>query len=190
VYQRFGPINSAAGHRRLNVLFTRAKEKVIVFSSMDSTDIIPTDTSNRGVGILKSYIEYSRVGRLESGVITTRQPDSDFEVVVADRLRQNGFEAVPQVGVAGYFIDVGVRDPSNPDSFILGIECDGATYHSAKSTRDRDRLREEVLKGLKWNIHRIWSTDWFNDPDGQMKKLLSHLDSLCHKPSKISKGSD
>jgi very-short-patch-repair endonuclease len=190
VYQRFGPINSAAGHRRLNVLFTRAKEKVVVFSSMDSADIIPTDTSHRGVQILKGYIEYSRVGRLESGVTTGRSPDSDFEVVVADRLRQNGFEAVPQVGVAGYFIDMAVRDPNNPDSYILGIECDGATYHSAKSTRDRDRLREEVLRGLKWNIYRIWSTDWFNDQDGQVRKLVSYLHSLCHKSSAISKISD
>ncbi len=190
VFQRFGPINSAAGHRRLNVLFTRAREKVILFSSMESTDIIPAETSHRGVGILKGYLDYANVGRLEAGVTTSREPGSDFEVVVADRLRQNGYEVVPQVGVAGYFIDIGVRDPGSRDSFILGIECDGATYHSAKSVRDRDRLREEVLRGLKWNIYRIWSTDWFSDPDGQMKRLLSHLDSLCHRPSNVSRVSD
>jgi len=178
VHQRFGPINSVVGHRRLNVLFTRAKEKVVVFSSMASTDILPNESTRRGVGILKDYLVYSSTGKLDAGTTSGREPDTDFEIVVANRLRQQGFDVVPQVGVAGYFIDLGVKDPRKPDVFLLGIECDGATYHSAKSARDRDRLREDVLRQKKWNIYRIWSTDWFRDPDRETSKLLAYIKQL------------
>jgi very-short-patch-repair endonuclease len=133
--------------------------------------------SRLGVGILKHYLTYARDGRLDSGTLSGRDPDSDFEVFVADRLRQHGFEVV-QVGVAGYFIDLAVRDPQRPDYYLLGIECDGATYHSAKSARDRDRLRQEILEQMRWNIYRIWSTDWFSDPDREMEKLIQHIKGL------------
>jgi very-short-patch-repair endonuclease len=178
VAQRFGPINAAAGHRRLNVLFTRAKEKVVIFSSMQPADVIPTATSRPGVVIFKHYLEYALSGRLDSGMATGREPDSDFEVFVADRLRREGFEVVPQVGVAGYFIDLAVKDPGDPHRYLLGIECDGASYHSAKSARDRDRLRQEILEQKGWRLYRIWSTDWFNDPEREAKKLLRHLHAL------------
>ena len=82
-----------------------------------------------------------------------------------------GLEPVHQVGVAGYFIDIGVRHPEWPYGYVLGVECDGASYHSAKSARDRDRLRQEVLEGLGWTLHRIWSTDWFNNPRLEAEKL-------------------
>ena len=85
---------------------------------------------------------------------------------------------VPQVGVAGYFIDRAVKHPNNPDHYILGIECDGATYHSAKSARDRDRLRQEVLKDRGWEMYRIWSTDWFNNSEAQAEKLIRYLHQL------------
>jgi very-short-patch-repair endonuclease len=178
VAQRFGPINASAGHRRLNVLFTRAKEKVVVFSSMQASDVIPTAMSRPGVGILKHYLEYALSGRIDSGMATGREPDSDFEVFVAERLRREGVEVVPQVGVAGYFIDLAVKDPADPQRYLLGIECDGASYHSAKSARDRDRLRQEILEQKGWQLYRIWSTDWFNDPEHEAKKLLRHLHAL------------
>jgi len=183
--QRFGPINNNGGHRRLNVLFTRAKEQIVVFSSMKSTDIIPTEASKEGVWIFKRYLEYARTGQLESGTTSGREPESDFEVFVSERLRRCGYQVVPQVGVAGFFIDLAVKDPNNPDSYLAGIECDGATYHLAKSARDRDRLRQEVLEGHRWNIYRIWSTDWFADPDREMQKLLDYLHGLAVSPYKI-----
>jgi hypothetical protein len=82
-----------------------------------------------------------------------------------------GCTPVPQVGVAGYFIDIGIRHPEWPHGYLLGVECDGATYHSAKSARDRDRLRQQVLEDLGWKLHRIWSTDWFNDPRKEAERL-------------------
>jgi len=171
VMQRFGPINGIAGKRRLNVLFSRAKEKIVTFSSMTAADIRAEKTRNPGVYMLKKWIEYSASGKLEAGEITGREPDSDFERHVIDQIKAMGCEAVPQVGVSGYFIDIGVRHPNWPYGFIMGIECDGATYHSSKSARERDRLRQEVLERLGWYLHRIWSTDWFEDPRREAERI-------------------
>jgi transcription elongation GreA/GreB family factor len=177
VAQRFGPINGLAGKRRLNVLFSRAKEKIITFSSMTAADIIAEENGNAGAYMLKRWLEYSATGILEGGTNTARQPDSEFEVFVMDQIRSMGCEPVPQVGVAGYFVDIGVRHPSWPHGFILGIECDGANYHSAKSARDRDRLRQEVLERLGWHFHRIWSTDWFNNPRREADRMRDVISS-------------
>jgi very-short-patch-repair endonuclease len=177
VMNRFGPVNSNVGHRRLNVLFTRAKERVDLFTSMRSGDIKAPEGSSLGVKVLKSYLEYAETGRLEQGKRTGREPDSDFEIFVRDRLVEHGFDVEPQVGVAGYFIDLAVKHPKR-SGYLLGIECDGSTYHSSKSARDRDRLREEVLIGLKWKIYRIWSTDWFTNPQQEFARLLNHIEKL------------
>ena len=186
VMQRFGPINGLAGQRRLNVLFSRAKEQIVTFSSMTATDIRADEYGNPGTYMLKRWLEYSATGVLESGETTKREPDSEFEVYVIEQIRSMGCEAVPQVGVSGYFIDIGVKHPDWPHGFLLGVECDGASYHSAKSARDRDRLRQEVLERLGWHFHRIWSTDWFNDPakEGERlrEKIISRLEKLKASP--------
>ncbi|PPQ44131.1 DUF4011 domain-containing protein [Rhodopseudomonas palustris] len=174
--QRFGPINGLAGKRRLNVLFSRAKEKIVTFSSMTSGDIVAEEDGNAGAYMLKRWLEYAAVGVLDGGITTLREPDSDFEVYVMDQIRAMGCEPVPQVGVAGYFVDIGVRHPQWPYGFILGVECDGASYHSAKSARDRDRLPQEVLERLGWSFHRIWSTDWFNNPRQEAERLRGVID--------------
>ncbi|WP_080654903.1 DUF4011 domain-containing protein [Bradyrhizobium japonicum] len=175
VMQRFGPINGLAGKRRLNVLFTRAKQKIVTFSSMTAADIEAEESSNPGAHMLKRWLEYSASGVLDAGDITEREADSDFEVFVADQIRAMGCRPVPQVGVAGYFVDIGIHHPDWPHGFVLGVECDGATYHSAKSARDRDRLRQEILEGLGWKLHRIWSTDWFNNPRQEAEKLRAAI---------------
>jgi hypothetical protein len=171
VMQRFGPINGLAGKRRLNVLLTRAKEKIVTFSSMTAGDIQADELGNPGTYMLKRWLEYSASGVLDAGDVTPREPDSDFEMFVIEQIKSMGCVPVPQVGVAGYFIDIGIRHTDWPHGFILGVECDGASYHSAKSARDRDRLRQEVLEQLGWKLHRIWSTDWFNNPQRESEKL-------------------
>ena len=179
VYQRFGPINSEVGWRRLNVLFTRAKKRMHIFSSMGSTDIIVGSTSKRGVHALHDFLAYCETGILHKIKRDTgRAPDSDFEIAVMDWLRNEGFECVSQVGIAGFFIDVAVVDPANQGHYLMGIECDGATYHSAKSTRDRDRLRQAILERLGWRIRRIWSTDWFKNPEAELKPIIRELHEL------------
>ena len=176
--QRFGPINSDVGWRRLNVLFTRSKKRMHVFSSMTSGDVLAGTGTSRGVQALKAFLEYAEKGHLHNSVQTNKEPDSDFEVAVMNALKNYGYECEPQLGVAGFFLDIAVRDPGKPGKFLMGIECDGATYHSAKSARDRDRLRQEILESLGWKIHRIWSTDWFKNSEAQLRPILNELDKL------------
>jgi very-short-patch-repair endonuclease len=178
-FQRFGPINQAQGPRRLNVLFTRAKHRVVVFSSIDPEELRTDASSPRGVKVLKAYLNYAKNGRLESESYSASQPTNDFEIAVSNALRARGLECVPQVGMAGFFIDIGVRHPEKPGVFVLGIECDGASYHSAKSARDRDRLRQMILENLGWNIHRIWSTDWFKDSRREIEKVVERVRKIA-----------
>lgn len=175
VLRRFGPITWPGGHRRLNVLFTRARRLVRVFSSMTANDIQIGERTSEGTRILRDYLDYAATGRLETGRDTGRAPESPFEEVVKAALESHGYTVTPQVGVAGYRIDLGIRHPTYPHGYILGVECDGATYHAAKSVRDRDRLRQMILEGLGWDLYRIWSTDWFHNPERELGKLLEHL---------------
>jgi very-short-patch-repair endonuclease len=178
VAQRFGPILGAAGWRRLNVLFTRARIRVELFTSMRPSDIRTEEgRSSRGLVAFRDYLEYAHMGRLEKGVVTARPPDSDFEIAVGRMLEAHGYEVVPQVGVDKYYVDLAVRHPRH-GGFLIGIECDGATYHSSRSARDRDRTREEALIGLGWSLYRIWSTDWFANPGREFEKLDSRLRKL------------
>ena len=176
VYQRFAGINSVYGHRRLNVLFSRAKRRVILVTSLRATDVKLNENQNPGVRIFRQYLEYAATGRLETGDFGGGVPDSDFEVMVAEALRDSGYQPTTQVGVVGFKIDIGVSNEDYPHGYIAGIECDGATYHSGASARDRDRIRQDVLEGLGWEIYRIWSTDWFSNPEVETQKLVSWLE--------------
>jgi very-short-patch-repair endonuclease len=118
---------------------------------------------------------------LETGRPSGREPDSPFEVVVSEAIQRHGYEVDCQVGVANYFIDLAIRHPDKPDTYLLGVECDGATYHSARAARDRDKYRQGVLEGLGWEIYRIWSTDWFENPEAETRKLLAHLEQLLDR---------
>ena len=176
VYQRFGPINGDHGWRRMNVLITRARKKIVVFTSMVSNDIIPVE-GNRGRMALRNYLKYIESGHVESiqGTTTGKEPDSPFEESVIRFIQSLGFVAHPQVGVAGFFIDIGVMVEGSYN-YIIGIECDGAGYHSSKSARDRDRIRQEILESMGWHIHRIWSTDWFKhrkEEELRLQKVLA-----------------
>jgi superfamily I DNA and/or RNA helicase/very-short-patch-repair endonuclease len=185
VAQHFGPINKMYGHRRLNVLFTRARSQLIVFSSL-LPNHIKIEGRHPGVGILKNYLEYASTGRLDTGWNHGSEPESDFERCVAEKIQAMGCQVIPQVGVAGYRIDIGVRHPNYPYGYLLGIECDGATYHSSQDARERDRLRQEILEQLGWTIYRIWSTDWFRDPVTQTKRLKTFIEDLIASKEKIS----
>ena len=176
VFKRFGPINSKGGERRLNVLFTRAKVRMEIFTSMLSTDISLDHNSSQGARDLKDFLKYVETGSLpENGRLTGKEPDSDFEISVANEIKKLGYTISYQVGVSGFFIDIGVHNPKDNKTFMLGIECDGKTYHSSTSARDRDRIREEILRDRGWNIYRIWSTDWFKNRVNTIAKLKNVL---------------
>ncbi len=172
----FGPLTADGGERRLNVLISRAKEICVVFSSIEAKDIDLSRAKTIGPRALKAFLGFAATGEMDVPAITGRDFDSDFERQVAVALRQYGHTINCQVGTAGFVIDLAVVDPENPGRYLLGIECDGATYHSARWARDRDRLREQVLLDRGWQIHRIWSTDWFNRREEQLRKTLDAIE--------------
>ena len=171
----FGPLNRDGGERRLNVLITRARRRCIVYSNFVGADLDLRRSRARGVEALKTFLEYAQTGNIDVPKGTGRGADSPFEEAVADRLQTRGHDIAHQVGSAGFFIDLAVVDPAQRGRYLLGIECDGASYHSARSARDRDRLRQQVLEGLGWKIHRIWSTDWFRDPERELVRVEEAL---------------
>nr|WP_251922682.1 DUF3320 domain-containing protein [Salinibacter ruber] len=177
----FGPLNQDGGERRLNVLTTRAKYRCEVFTNLKAEDIDLSRTDARGVEVLKEYLKFAETGELDLATPSGRGPDSPFEEAVASRLREKGYDIEHQVGVAGFYIDLAVRDPERPGRYLLGIECDGATYHSARMARVRDRTRQAVLENLGWTIHRIWSTDWFRNPGEQLGKTVQAIERASLK---------
>ncbi|MDH6132483.1 very-short-patch-repair endonuclease [Kitasatospora sp. MAA4] len=178
----FGPINREGGWRRLNVAVTRARYRVEVVSSFTGGQL--KDSTNPSVQHLKRYLEYAEHGPSvlsQDLVQEEREPDSPFEVAVLGVLRDWGYLVQPQVGVAGFRIDLGVRHPAAEGSFALGIECDGAMYHSSRAARDRDRLREQVLTGLGWTLHRIWGTDWYRNRPEAERRLREAVENAVEK---------
>lgn len=182
VSMNFGPLNRDGGERRLNVAITRAKHEVVVFSGLRADHIDLTRTRARGVRDLKYFLDYAERGpralAAAASASADGEPDSEFERMVAERLSKSGYQVHHQVGCSGYRIDLGVIDPAKPGRYVLGVECDGATYHRAATARDRDKLRQFVLEGLGWTLYRIWSTDWWHDSEKEMQKLLMFIDDL------------
>ena len=176
LFRSFGPITKRGGERRLNVLFTRAKYKIELVTSIESNRLQVNDNHSIGLQMFRDYLRFVETGMLEAGTASGREPDSPFEVVVAKAIERFGYKVDCQVGVAGYFIDLAVRRPDS-NAYLVGVECDGATYHSARAARDRDKYRQKVLEGLGWKIYRIWSTDWFSDAEAETKKLIAYIQS-------------
>ena len=178
VPMRFGPLGTDGGERRLNVLISRAKQRCEVFTSMSDEDIDPDFASTRkGVLAFKLFLHFARTGRMTMAESTGRDHDSVFEEQVAKALQARGYQVHRQVGLAGFFIDLAVSDADRPGRYLLGIECDGASYHDARSARDRDRLRQSVLESHGWTIHRVWSTDWFQRPNEQIDLVVARIEA-------------
>jgi len=174
VHLNFGPLNQEGGWRRLNVLVTRAKYLTVLVTSLRSDQLRDVSPSNRGATALREFIAYAeRGGRLAPGAARlTNQEPNDFEDSIAAALVSRGLEVDQQIGASSYRIDLAVRDPRDPSWYVIGIECDGATYHSSRTARDRDLLRAEILRGMGWRLHRIRSLDWFRDPEGETARAV------------------
>lgn len=182
----FGPLNRQGGERRLNVAITRASTEMLLFTSFDSSMIDLSRTPSVAVKDLKAYIDYAARGPVSLARRTHfsnegDQFDSDFEQAVATRLRKKGWQLRTQVGVSKFRIDLGVMDPDIGGAFLAGIECDGASYHSSPSARDRDRVRQIILENLGWNLIRIWSTDYFINPEKVIDRVHHQLEALLQK---------
>jgi hypothetical protein len=182
ITMNFGPINKAGGERRLNVAITRARERTILVTSIKSSDINIESAKAEGTIILHNYLEYAEKGpeALKLPKPKAGEFESPIEEDVAMVIQRLGCNVVPKVGYSGCPIDMGVIDPNNSGSYLLGIEFDGATYQSSNSARDRDKLREQVLKHLAWRIHRIWSPAWVARRDSEIRRLADALEE-AHK---------
>ena len=171
MHQRFGDINKDAGWRRLNVLFTRAKNQIVFITSMTPADIIE-EGRKKGVQVLKKYIGFAETKILQEAESTDREIESPFQHWAINQVNAlPGFSAEWEIGASGYRIDIGVKHEDYPYGYVLAVETDGATYHSTKSARDRDLLRQNILEGYGWKFHRIWSSDWISNPIGTRNKL-------------------
>ncbi len=172
----FGPLNNEGGERRLNVLITRAKLRCEVFTNLTSEDIDTSRSNKFGIHALKHFLFYAQHGKLNWTQETDKEVESPFEEMVAFAIERHGYIVRKQVGSQGFYIDLAVVDAENPGRYLIGIECDGASYHSARSARDRDRLRQQILEGIGWKLHRIWSTDWFKNPDREIKRVIEAIE--------------
>jgi very-short-patch-repair endonuclease len=184
VSMNFGPMNQDGGDRRLNVAVTRSRHELLVFSSLNPEQIDLSRTQAAGVRDLKHFMEFAERGpkaMAEAIYGTIGDYDSPFEQSVAEALGRKGWQVHPQVGVSNFRIDIGVVDPDLPGRYLAGVECDGATYHRSATARDRDKLREQVLRGLGWKILRIWSTDWWVDAEGALEKVHIALELLLEE---------
>ena len=195
---RFGTLSRKGGENRLNVAITRAKREMIVVSSIEHSDIKPTSRHD-GPRRLGQFLKYAKMtdSRDEDGqraVLSDLNPamekrrgtkgdefDSYFEVKVCDKLRERGHKVETQVGFSGYKIDLAVVHPDDDGRYVLGIECDGATFHSARSVRERDVMRQQFLEGKGWIIERIWSRNWWRDPNKEIDRIESRVRDLVKK---------
>lgn len=175
----FGPLNRTGGSRRLNVAVTRARQHVHVYATLRPEQIDAARTQAGGVIDLKLYLEMAIKGPkalLAHSSPTGRGSDSVFEEQVLARLTDDGWVVHPQVGCSGYRIDLAVVDPRGPGRYLMAVECDGASYHSAATARDRDHLRQKILERLGWKVHRIWSTEWWTNPEREVQRMIRALE--------------
>ncbi|MES2946090.1 MAG: DUF4011 domain-containing protein [Pseudomonadota bacterium] len=181
VSMNFGPMNRDGGERRLNVAITRARHELRVFSSLKAEHMDLARTQSRGVRDLKHFLDFAERGNralAEASPGSVGGFASPYEAAIAAALASKGWQLQTQVGASAFRIDLAVVHPDASGIYLCGIECDGATYHRSATARDRDLLREQVLRGLGWEVLRVWSTDWWLDPVGTLDKLDAKLQGL------------
>ncbi len=186
VYMNFGPLNRDGGWRRLNVAITRARQEMKVFATLRPEQIDLTRTSAQGVQALKAFLEYAQDGRLplEENAVSSRSLEhSGIADAICAWLRENGYETQRHVGHSEYRIDIGVADPQKPDTYCLGILLDGSSYGAQRTTRDRETAQIGVLQGLGWRITRVWTMDWWDNPQREKDRLLALLKNPAPAPS-------
>ncbi len=171
VSMNFGPLNQAGGERRLNVLITRARRQCVVFTNLSPDDIDLARAPGAGVRALKAFLAFAKSGALpEAGEATSEV--APLEAELAEALKAAGLDVERGVGSGGFRVAIGVRDPAAPGRFVLGIEADGPRYQEARWARDRDRLRDAVLRSLGWRLHRVWTADWYKNREEALRRCV------------------
>lgn len=179
-YQRFGPINQQVGHRRLNVAFTRARQKVELFCSFHHHEIKIRNSSSAGVRFLRDYLRFAETGHLDMGEQSDSPEHESTQICqeLTEALLDKGFQVHNQLGSSKYKMELAVVDPREPQRYVLGIESDGPMYAMAQTARDRDRLRHLVLSHGGWKLERVWSHAWSQDKQAQIDRLLNKIEAL------------
>jgi len=187
---RFGPLIPEGGRRRLNVAVTRARQKLTVVSSFSHLDLdLARVRPGSGVELLRNYLQYASTnGKRLGDAEVTGEPLNAFEAEVFDCLSAKGLKLIPQMGASRFRIDMVAEHPANPGRYVLAIECDGATYHSSYTARDRDRLRQQQLENLGWRFHRIWSTDWFMRKEDEIQRAQKAFHESVQFADKLDAG--
>ena len=177
VDMNFGPLNWDGGERRLNVLITRAKLRCEVFTNLTADDIELHRTSSPGLAKLKAFLAYAAAGADGGDSGSGGEQAPPFQRAVGGTLAEMGYQLRHRVGGEGHSVALAILDPDRAGRYLLGIECDGPTYHSSRWARDRDRLRQEVLDSLGWRMHRIWSTEWFKNPERERHRVAQAVEN-------------
>ncbi len=187
----FGPLNREGGWRRLNVAVSRAREEMIVFSTLLPEQLDAARTTAKGVAGLKAFLEYARSGKrvIAAAQAARQQTEPGIEGAIAQALQAEGYQVHTNIGCSGYRINAVVVHPDKPREYILGILCDGANYRMARTARDRELAQEAVLRQLGWNIRRVWTLDWWDNPQKEARKLAQAIRELLHSDSE-PKGPD
>lgn len=172
----FGPVSSSGGERRLNVLMTRAKRVLEMFSSMHAEDIDLTRATGRGPAVFREYLRFAEKGGTADSAKTGTSHDR-FVEVLSKQLTDRGYSVKASVGIAGLYVDLAVVDPNNSNRYVLGVIVDGDTWKSARSGRDRFRTTDGVLNGQGWIIHHVWSLEWFKRPTEQLNHLVETIEA-------------
>lgn len=183
----FGPVSSSGGERRLNVLMTRAKRRCEIFASLRAEDIDLNRATGRGPAAFREYLRFAQTGAQVAGAGGSESSDRLVEVLQT-QLAEKGYDVQTHVGIAGVFVDLAVIDPENPDRYLLGIDVDGDSYRASRSARDRDRTRSAVLGSQGWNLHRIWTLEWFKRPTEQLNDVIAAIEQARKGKGKSSGG--
>jgi very-short-patch-repair endonuclease len=197
VNQLFGSLNMKDGEKRLNVAVTRAIKSVEIVASIDPFTQLDVSTSaHDGPKHLKNYLCFAKSVAAQNfdvvdsllkeigpnlsvrGEAKANQFDSPFEEEVFQALTAAGYQIHSQVGQSGFRIDLGIVHPKNPGRYLIGIECDGAMFHSGVSIRERDVFRQKFLEARGWKIHRIWSSSWWENRDREVRKIETMIQSM------------
>jgi len=174
VSMNFGPLNQAGGERRLNVLISRARARCEVFTNLCSADLRQTEGQPPGIQALRTFLHFAETGEMDLP-LTAKPSPSPFHRSLQEEMERLGVTVHPQLGTAGFYLDLAVADAKSPGNYLLGVECDGLQYAGADNARDRDRLRQEVLERRGWRLYRAWSEDWWRNRDSERERLRQAL---------------
>lgn len=179
VSMNFGPLNNQGGERRLNVAVSRARYEMIIFSTLRSEQIDLKRTKSKGVEGLKKFLEFAERGTSPIPAVQLQnQKQSDLITLIAQELTQRGYKVDTLVGRSNFKVDLAIVNPEQPDTYILGILCDGKNYYETKTTRDREIVQPSVLQMLHWNIMRVWSVDWFEHKENVVERIIKKLEDV------------